>query len=325
MIHRIRRLIRSRLSSLSPRSQVADKERSSHPQQSFQGYVYEMADSLPWFGESPFDVAPEARPPQPVLRSRPYVRRVLLSMLAGRPMSTAADRAGCSVRALYNVLERVIYESRLSLIYEHWFELGLLATIEANPDRPRAHGRRYGTLKREIEEWHALLFCLVCHRLLFGVEDQPSTLPEPDTDPGSAWANPPIIYPDDLGHVQGHLAVHFRLQDEPVAAITDDPIEQLGLVFAEFGSVFGELKNPKLRRLLHRKKRSKKRTLDEGAEQVLKRFRRLDGTAFLPVRGGNTMSLEAAQRHWRSLIPNPGRRRAVRKRRRRRRSGNRRL
>lgn len=42
-------------------------------------------------------------------------------------------------------------------------------------------------------------------------------------------------------------------------------------------SVLGEIKNPKLRRLMHQEKRSKRRVLDEEAWEVLQRHSRSDG------------------------------------------------
>ena len=123
----------------------------------------------------------------------------------------------------------------------------------------------------------------------------------------------------DLGHVQGHLAVHFRLEDQSVAAVIN-PADKFVLAFAEAFSVFGEPKKPRTRRLLYRKKRDTKRVLDENAREVLQRHNRSDGENLMPLKGARSMLPDQARRHWRSLIPNPGRRWEKRRRRRTRRS-----
>ena len=52
---------------------------------------------------------------------------------------------------------------------------------------------------------------------------------------------------------------------------------------------------------------------------VLRRHNRSDGENLMPLKGARSMLPDQARRHWRSLIPNPGRRWEKRRRRRTRR------
>ena len=281
----------------------------------FPEYLLNLADNLPWFGEEPFTAATEPTPPRPAHRSPEYVRRVLLSFLAGRPVEVAAGRAGCSPRLMYAIINRVIYDEWPEKLYELWLYLGLIAIVEFEEGRPEPGDGPIGTLGRVAYEDEALLFCLVCHRLLTSVEYQPSTIPQMLETGALITAIVDHLF---LGHVQGHLAVHFRLEDGAVAPMTD-PWELAG---ASLGDIFGSSggsKNPKLRRLVHRKKREKKRVVDEDALAVLRRHNRSDGENLLPLKGAVSMIPEEARRHWRSMIPNPGRRWKKKRRRRKRR------
>ena len=290
-----------------------DLESSSPPRpRNFHEYLINLADSLPWFGEEPFMAAPEPTPPRPVHRSPTYVRRILLAFLAGRPVAVAAGRAGCSPRTLYGVINRVIYGPRPEKLHQLWLYLGLIVIVDYDEERPPPDDRPMGTLERVVYEDDALLFCLVCHRFIMPVESQRSTIPQMLED-GALF--PPIVNYGDLGHVQGHLAVHFRLEEDSVARITD-PSESFGVAMAEFFSVFGSIKNPKVRRLMHRDKRSKRRVLDEKAWEILRQHNRSDGQNLMPLIGMRSMLPDQARHHWRRMILNPGGR--WRKKRRRR-------
>jgi Mrp family chromosome partitioning ATPase len=184
-----------------------DLERSSPRRpRNFHEYLMNLADGLPWFGEEPFFAAPEPTPPGPIRLSPPYVRRILLAFLAGRPIAVAAGRAGCSPRTLYGIINRVVYGSWPEELHQLWFYLGLIAIVDYDDEeeRPPPDNRLYGTLERVVDEYEALLFCLVCHRFLMPVESQRSTIPQMLED-GALF--PQVVNYGDLGHVQGHLAV----------------------------------------------------------------------------------------------------------------------
>jgi hypothetical protein len=159
-----------------------DTPQDSSPRRvrNFREYLVNLADDLPWFGEEPFTAAPEPTPPRPVHGSPPYVRRILLAFLAGRPVAVAAGRAGCSPRTMYSVINRVIYEPQPRKLHDLWFYLGLIAIVDYDYDeeRPKPGRRLWGTLERKVEEHDALMFCLVCHRFLMPVKPQRSTIPQ---------------------------------------------------------------------------------------------------------------------------------------------------
>jgi hypothetical protein len=98
-----------------------------------------------------------------------------------------------------------------------------------------------------------------------------------------------------------------------------DPWELAGASIAEMFGVLGEIKNPKLQRLLQRKKREKKRVLDGDAWDVLRQYNRSDGVNLMPMKGAMSMLPDEARRHWRGMIPNPSGRWKRRRRRRTRR------
>jgi hypothetical protein len=50
--------------------------------------------------------------------------------------------------------------------------------VDYDEVQPLPAGRPMGTLERVVDEYDALLFCLVCHRFLTPVEGQCSTVPQ---------------------------------------------------------------------------------------------------------------------------------------------------
>jgi hypothetical protein len=111
---------------------------------------------------------------------------------------------------MYNIINRVIYDAWPEKLHELWLYLGLIAIVEFDEERPEPGDGPIGTLGRVAYEDDALLFCLVCHRLLTSVEYQRSTIPQM-LESGALYQ--PVVDHAFLGHVQGHLAVHFRLED----------------------------------------------------------------------------------------------------------------
>ena len=109
------------------------KSVSAKTPQAFVEKVALLIDDVKWFGEPPFEPRLRKKPPNSAAEDHPYVRRVLISWLVGRPVSQIATRAGCSPRLVHKILSTAIYfppEPPLSF----WRDLGLIALL----DVPRA-------------------------------------------------------------------------------------------------------------------------------------------------------------------------------------------
>ena len=89
-----------------------------------------LADGAPWFGLGEFEPTLRRKPPRRASSDSDYIRRVLISWLIGRPVSDIADRAGCSPRLAYSIINHTIYESGAIDELDSWIELGLVAVVD---------------------------------------------------------------------------------------------------------------------------------------------------------------------------------------------------
>ncbi len=183
--------------------------------------VGEAIDQLPWFGLHPFEPTIAKNPRQDPHFRIYYDRRVLISWLVGRPVSEIAKRAGCSVRFVYKVLERIFYRSLIEFdIYSDLTDLGLFKVIDApeiSQDWPdiEFEGEVFGSVivPDEIYEtdWYgtAIGVCLVCHRVavLMANDDPEHDLEEIPPDVYIHW-----LHYEQATAILGHLACHFFLE-----------------------------------------------------------------------------------------------------------------
>ena len=267
----------------------------------FKLHIQDVADTLPWFGEEPFKASERRQPPRPVFASLGYQRRILLAFLAGRPMSEVAARAGCGIRTVYKVIEAIIYNLPHDDEIPIWLELGLFGVVAPRPDQPSPPLVEVGLMKQPVREDDALLFCLLCHGFMGGL-DNGGFAWRPDPDFGEILLGPAVIR--DRGvtdQMQGHLVAHFRLQEERIAV----PVLDLEAEYrARWAHAAEEWDDPELIRRNRRDNWSRSWVLSEAAGEQLDKRRRLDGAGFLPIVSGRPMRLEAARAHWHNLIPN---------------------
>ena len=134
----------------------------------YRGQVQELADTLPWLGEAPFEGAKQKLVPRPAGSDLEFVRRVMLSWLIGRPVSQVAKRVGCSPRLAQRLVREFIYveEQDLEPGFWRWVDIGLVAPV----DGPKFQGDPDEVDPGEdIDPDLVPLVCLVCHRMTGGL------------------------------------------------------------------------------------------------------------------------------------------------------------
>ena len=214
----------------------------------------EVADGLPWFGEEPFLPSLVSRPPPNATADLPYVRRILVSWLVGRPVSQVAERAGCSSRHVYKVISHYLYAEpgELGWALEQWLELGLVTAI--SPSWPGEAPIRSRGRPAWFRPGDVTVACLVCHRLIGSLEYD-WTGGEVDGE-GPAWIQDTAGLVEwarsganeySIGQVQGHLLCHFTLQHDPVPRRAVNSLDEMMLSLMEvLGTANGKL-NRRLR------------------------------------------------------------------------------
>lgn len=218
-------------------------------------------------------------------------------------MSEIASRAGCGVRTVYNVVERVVYVLPLPHETPVWFELGLFAVVKPPPDQRYPLVPRLGLLEKLVQEADMLVFCLLCHEFMSALNSLDGGW-QLETMVGSELQIPSRT--SDHGAVdemQGHLVAHFVVQQDRIAVPNLDTGEELRAAFA---MAFGELDSLDPKRLRRRDTPSKQWILGEAAAMELGKRRRRDGSEFPPLVGGRPMRAETAREHWLSFIPDHG-------------------
>ena len=265
----------------------------------------ESVECLPWFGEEPFLPSKEKRPPLRVQSDIPYLRRIMVSWLIGRPVSQVARRAGCSPRLVHKVINGYFYgePETLNWHFEQWFELGLIAAIDTPGPAPG------GEDEERWPDWlnpeHVTIACLVCHRLI-------ERLPYEALSGDGSWMRDPAPLLDALwfldrseqrlgGLIQGHLMCHFALDYNPIRRLRSPVQRRLLLMKSALGNA-----TPSERRSLAAMtgtlKRQNYRTTTPWATGVLDDFLAGESGPLLPVRNDRQIGLEQARRFWSGMI-----------------------
>ncbi|MBT3995114.1 MAG: hypothetical protein HOF01_04880, partial [Chloroflexi bacterium] len=162
---------------------------------------------FPWFSQ--FHIAPAERIDYELRRKTiPSIRRVLISYLAGRPMTTVAKRVPTSRRTIYKSIEREIYSAYGDL--DSWTELGLIRVW----DLPQvSFGETDFERSTSFEEECAAVACLLCHRLIGYVVlidrlYDSAVIAQPNGRFRS--------YSSRNEKIRGHLIAHFFFGSRPV-------------------------------------------------------------------------------------------------------------
>ena len=161
---RISAVIRGMRDDEKPEKQVSSS-RTEHAR-----LVGKLIDAAPWFGEKPFVVATRSSPPRNAIGDDGYARRVFVSWLIGRPVSTIAERVGCSPRLVHKILDDIIYVQPAQL-WERWVRLGLIGFLDTPyADFEATHNEIISVpTAGYLSPWATLVFCQICHRPIAGM------------------------------------------------------------------------------------------------------------------------------------------------------------
>ena len=111
------------------KSVSANNKQAPQTLEEWKSIVEKAIDKMPWFGLPPYQPTVSKNPRQDPRSKIYYDRRILISWLAGRPVSEVAKRAGCSTRYVYKVLDRILYKIGYTESERYWDELGLFVVL----------------------------------------------------------------------------------------------------------------------------------------------------------------------------------------------------
>ena len=258
----------------------------------YRQHLQTMIACLPWFGDEPFPASPEP-PARDVLARRPAVRRILLAVLAGRPLSRAAQRAGCSVRLVYKVLAHVLYVASPEAMVEEWARLGLIGILDV-PGGQSGQALR-GLHGAAIGGGEGVAVCLLCHRAIGDARiDDPAhdgRLVEVDDTGWAAFALPW----ESVEAAHTHLILHFPLGPDPIASAGREWRQRLGRTLAEAGSL--EMAGL-LALTAPRRRVAWREVVPEGVVHQVYQARHQGARWTRPVVNGQALSQEAAEAWW---------------------------
>ena len=236
--------------------------------------IKDLGHSLPWFGDKQIAVPKKISSTDIKNRTVPAIRRILLSLLAGRPYTQAAARVPTSRRTLYKILTEVIYRWKGDL--NQWIELGLIAIWDAPVNKLDLE---------KIPSWHwdmcegSPIYCLLCHRVIdytfFKNRAYDSSLVHPED--GRFHENP--IYEYDAA--KSHMICHFLLNDTPKP-----------------NRMQIKLKSPKKKYY----RAAPRSWLFEKPEGFSKIWNKFDLKAPLPLTRGRKPSHDSVEKHYLSLL-----------------------
>lgn len=274
------------------------KSTSAKTPQEFFEKVAVAIDEMPWFGEPPYQPTLKKKPPRGATEDLPYVRRVLISWLIGRPVSEIATRAGSRSRLVHKIVNRAIYDPDEPIL-GFWRDLGLVGVI----DVPRARFSQrawdgcssYGS--PVLEPWHPMVVCQVCHRPAGHVEydgefrafDNRLIEPEDRMWEGFVWAEVP--------ETKGHLICHFFLEDDPIFA---RPLTAADLLVELVGSP-ETVAHVRRKRALHKRVHWSRRA-GWKTKDVVDAWHAQGRPELCPIRDGAEMRRTVAEMHWLGLL-----------------------
>ena len=260
--------------------------------------VAPLIDDVGWFGEPPFEPSLRKKPPNPAVENQPYVRRVLISWLVGRPVSQIAARAGCSPRLVHKILSTAIYfppEPTLPF----WRDLGLIGLLDV--PRAKFSARVWEGYANDsaivLEPWNLLVVCQICHR------------PAGTLECGSKFRrfDCRVVESEDLrweeviwresGETQGHLICHFFLEGDPISVSGSPVLDR----WAEWGGSPEASSAAKFRQIARRREHWSA-FIGWRVQDVITEWQTLGEPTLLPIRDGAEMSPSAAERHWLRLL-----------------------
>ena len=210
------------LESMKPRlPKRRPKPKVANSPTDFMMQIFDVLDSVGWLGEGQFLPSTKMRKtPHNAIKSIPFVRRVLISCLAGRPNSEIAERVGCSDRTVYNVLDKVIYwveEDPLG----YWSDIGLIGVVD--PPLPRFTDDAWDRFQEEFEDTYfepteAVIICQICHRVAGSIYVEPEWRTYQCDYKGPESVEWEEKWTEEAEIVRGHLLCHFPLLDDPLQA-----------------------------------------------------------------------------------------------------------
>ena len=236
--------------------------------------IKDLGHSLPWFGHD------QLAPPKTISaadiknRTVPAIRRVLISVLAGRPFSHAAKRVPTSRRTLYKILSEVIYSWDPDL--NPWIELGLVAVWDAPKNKLNLD-------KMPSRFWDMAegspIYCLLCHRVIdyafLKDRSHDSSLVHPAD---GRLHKDPKTYP--IGAI-AHMVCHFYLGSTPAPNLR------------HIGSYGPEKRHYR---------RPAKSWLHSKPDGITRLLIFLDFKPPLPLTNGREPSHDAVEKHYLSLL-----------------------
>jgi AcrR family transcriptional regulator len=258
--------------------------------------VASLADTLPWFGEPPFEPALRKRARRPAARDPAYVVRVLVSWLIGRPVTEIAKRAGCSPRLVYAVIRETIYEPDSLEGFYAWMDLGLIGAVDGPEGRYRAPSRE--TSRQAPSPLDLPVICLVCHRWIGGATAEGRRHDGSYVDLDHPL-NPRLAV-EARPSVQGHLVSHFLLGDDPIPYQRPSSFDPLVVELS---------RDPQRRAAAQRRLRGRQRWSQDASSavmEVVRRHLRRGSPPLLPVSAGRPVEPEAARRWWAAMLEGPG-------------------
>jgi hypothetical protein len=266
--------------------------------------IFDVLDSVGWLGEGRFLPSHKMRKtPHNAVKSIPFVRRVLISCLAGRPFSEIAERVGCSDRTVYNVLDRVIY-----WVEEdprgYWSDIGLIGIVD--PPLPRFTDDAWDRLQEEFEESYfepseAVVICLMCHRIAGSVYVEPerrtyqcSYIGPESVEWGENWA-------EEIGVILGHLLCHFPLHHDPLRA----PGRRHNKMILEARGIDRKFEiNQRLQKAqrAYRNRSNWRDFTDFRALDILREWEEAGEDPLNPIREKKKLSRDETRRHWIGIL-----------------------
>ncbi|NQW16053.1 MAG: hypothetical protein HQ478_01060 [Chloroflexi bacterium] len=264
--------------------------------------IFDGLDTVGWLGEGSFLPSQKRNAPHRAIEDIRYVRRVLISWLAGRPVSEMASRVGCSDRLIYSILRGALYEDKGDRV-AYWAELGLVGMM----DTPVAKftelswdefGEEY---EAEFERTEPIIICQLCHQIIDNAYMEPRDR--------TYQCNYIGFYDQDWDGYGGaddrrafaHLVCHFRLQEDPISQPGRRHSAMIRTAKTDKEKI--EIRASRRRAIRSYFNRISWEDYIEQPDQYLLDEWISAGEAHLnPIRGRRRLTTEETHRHWRRIL-----------------------